>query len=341
MWRGKHLGGGVFDGTARLVIYSYQADRPDNIGLDHQMGEFHVPIGEWFDVVYEIESNSSIRESDGSMRAWVNGELLLDKGGVQWQAEGGVPSIDTLYYSSFYGGSNSGWAPDDPTYARVKDVCWSAVVDGYSGIDPDNGRINVDASALANTVFNDGGAEDVAPWLTTQKAIAAAAEEASLYVEVMAEESSTAAHYNYSNVISNIGKFVSEIRAVTAQTLPENPLISARAALDELALATSLSTVSDLELEEAVLVTELIEKALAKSADLAIIVAGNAQATEQCEIANTDSASCAQSHVALEDAQEAGTAANSDQVGDSLVRLWHAEQAWLKGVQAIRLLATQ
>lgn len=137
MWRGHYLGGGEYDGTGRLVIYSYAADRPDALGEDYRIGEFSVPIGEWFNIVFEVEANSSITESDGSARAWINGELLLDENDIAWQLAGDRPIIDTLYYSSFYGGASRGWAPSKPTYLKIKDVCWAAVIDGVSGIEPD------------------------------------------------------------------------------------------------------------------------------------------------------------------------------------------------------------
>ena len=125
MWRGTHLGGGVFDGTARLAIYSYQADRSGRFGLDHLMETFFIPIGEWIDVAFEVQANSSIDVSDGRLKAWINGDLMLDVGGIGWQLAGDVPMIDTLYYSSFYGGGSPEWAPPTTTYTQYRDVCWS------------------------------------------------------------------------------------------------------------------------------------------------------------------------------------------------------------------------
>lgn len=134
MWRGNR------DGTAYIVVYSYAADRPGASGEDFPLAGFLAPIGEWFDLTMEIQMNSSTGASDGRMRAWANGELLLDEGGVAWQTSGGTPVIDNLYFSSFYGGATSEWSPGRTTYAQFKDVCWSAVVNGESGIDPDSGR---------------------------------------------------------------------------------------------------------------------------------------------------------------------------------------------------------
>ncbi len=148
---------GNFDGTGRLVIYSYAADRPSYVGEDYEIGDFVIPIGEWFDVAMEVTTNSSTSASDGSVRVWVNGELELDKSGIAWQTGGGQPLIDNLYYSNFYGGGNPGWSPDRTTYARFRDVCWAPVVNGYSGIDPDAGRVRVPEFGNDGALFDDGG----------------------------------------------------------------------------------------------------------------------------------------------------------------------------------------
>jgi hypothetical protein len=151
MWRGNG------DGTGRMVLYSYAADRPRASGEDFRLEPFEAPIGEWFDLVMEIQMNSSTDSADGRMRAWANGQLLLDEGGVAWQTSGGTPVIDNLYFSTFYGGGTSEWSPGGTTYAQFRDVCWAAVVDGYSGIDPDAGRTQApDAATLDAGLFNDG-----------------------------------------------------------------------------------------------------------------------------------------------------------------------------------------
>ena len=135
-WRGN------LDGTARMSVYSYAADRPGRFGEEVFLGEFLAPIGQWFDLALEIQSNSNIQATDGRMRAWVGGILKLDRVGVAWQTSGAAPVVDNLYYSTFYGGNSPDWSPDHTTYSQVRDVCWAAVVDGYSGIDPEAGRLS-------------------------------------------------------------------------------------------------------------------------------------------------------------------------------------------------------
>lgn len=139
MWRGNYLGGGKYDGTGRLVMYTYNADRnlsQSTVGLDTQFGDYNVPIGQWIDVVFEITMNSDISKSDGSMRGWINGNLLVNKSKIKWWSEGDKPRIDTLYYSSFYGGGSNEWAPPSTTYVKVRDVAIAPVIDGNSAIVP-------------------------------------------------------------------------------------------------------------------------------------------------------------------------------------------------------------
>ena len=137
MWRGNN------DGTGRLVVYSYAADRDGEYGKDLLLGDFEAPVGQWIDVALELNANSKTTASDGSVKAWVDGELVLDEQDIGWQLAGDTPVIDAIFYSSFYGGNDASWAPGHTTYVRVKDICWAPVVDGYSGIDPDKGRYRV------------------------------------------------------------------------------------------------------------------------------------------------------------------------------------------------------
>lgn len=181
MWRGQ------LDGTAKIGIYSYAADRPKQYGEDILIENYLAPIGEWINLIIEIQTNSSISSYDGRMRIWLDGEEVLDKQNVGWQLAGGEPSIDSLFYSSFYGGSDSSWAPDTTTYAKVRNVCWSPVIGGYSGIDPDQGRYIVESTAPSGLLSDVGGGN---PNITTPDLLISLAdgqaEEAKARLEIVA-----------------------------------------------------------------------------------------------------------------------------------------------------------
>jgi len=121
MWRGNN------DGTARIVLYSYAADRTENLpwGDDYELEGFLAPIGEWFTLTMEVTANTSIGSADGRVRAWADDKLLLDRSAIRWQGAGGTPVVDRLIYATFYGGSGWRWAPEQTTHIQFSDVCWS------------------------------------------------------------------------------------------------------------------------------------------------------------------------------------------------------------------------
>ena len=128
MWRGNG------DGTARVAVYSYAADRTMNLpyGDDYPVEGFDVPVGRWFTLDMELTTNSSWGADDGEVRVRVDGEERLVRPGIAWQSRphgtsSGSPAVDALTYATFYGGNSWAWAPASTTRLRVRDVCWSAV----------------------------------------------------------------------------------------------------------------------------------------------------------------------------------------------------------------------
>ena len=120
MWRGNG------DGSARLVVYAYTADRRQNppYGDDYILQNFQVPVGEWFTVTLEVTANSTTERANGTLRAWVNDDLKLHRTGIHWQAEGPEPVVDRLLYATFHGGNDVSWSPAEAVYARFATVCW-------------------------------------------------------------------------------------------------------------------------------------------------------------------------------------------------------------------------
>jgi hypothetical protein len=50
-------------------------------------------------------------QPDGRLQAWLDGQLVLDVPDFLFRAGGGDFAIDTLYFSTFFGGSGNEWAP--------------------------------------------------------------------------------------------------------------------------------------------------------------------------------------------------------------------------------------
>ncbi len=124
MWRGNK------DGTAKMVAYSYAADRGQHLpyGDDYPFEGFEIPVGEWFDITLEVKTNSSTGVSDGSLRAWTNGQLRLHRENIGWQTSGSQPAVQKLVFTTFYGGNDTSWAPSHTTYIRFADACWAPVL---------------------------------------------------------------------------------------------------------------------------------------------------------------------------------------------------------------------
>ncbi len=120
MWRGQG------NGSARFSLYIYSSDRSQKLpfGDDYIIEDYSIPIGEWVDVTMEVTANSSISKFDGSLRVWINDQLKLEQGNIQWQAKGPKPVVDRLLYTAFHGGNDSTWSPASTVFVRTSSICW-------------------------------------------------------------------------------------------------------------------------------------------------------------------------------------------------------------------------
>jgi len=324
MWRGNYLGGGKYDGSGRLVVYSYAADRPENIGEDYFIGDYSVPIGEWFNIAYEIKANSSITKSDGHAKAWVNGELLLEETGIAWQQAGDSPVIDTLYYSSFYGGSNRGWAPSKTTYAKFKDVCWAPVIDGESGIDPDNELYLIEPLPTEPRAPDDAMGSKGPEWLELKRNLLQKTEEASVYINVIAPDSLAAGPQYYTDSLNALNQTMDTVRVVSGKYLSEN--------------ASQLNSVTDIELQEMSIIKLLLKETIEQYPALAEMVVRQAQQTAGCDDTHAGHPSCLSSLSSLAEVQSFISTLNYNRTDDMSFISWQAEQAWNSSVDAINFL---
>ena len=108
MWRR----GGV------LVQYAYYADMPGVYGEDfpydrniadvHQKPARFIP-GQWHTVEHRIKLNA-VGAKDGVVEGWLDGSRYLQKQGLSIRTVSSL-NIDTLYFSTFFGGGTPPWAP--------------------------------------------------------------------------------------------------------------------------------------------------------------------------------------------------------------------------------------
>jgi hypothetical protein len=63
---------------------------------------------------------NTVGQSNGLAQAWLNGQKILDLGGIRWRGNVGetVALVDNVSLQTFYGGSSNDWAPSTTTHAR-------------------------------------------------------------------------------------------------------------------------------------------------------------------------------------------------------------------------------
>ena len=95
-----------------IVQYVYHPDQPESYGEDFPWTAEGDPLffqpGQWYEVVHEIQMNTP-GLNDGSITAWLDGELALEAEGMRFRDIDDF-AIDGMYFSTFFGGSNSSWA---------------------------------------------------------------------------------------------------------------------------------------------------------------------------------------------------------------------------------------
>jgi hypothetical protein len=112
------------------VQYVYYPSQPNNCGddIDYETGGAPVLFapGTWHTVEHHLVMNT-LGESDGVLEAWVDGTLVVQRLDMVWRGPGATYAIDALYFSTFFGGGDSSWAP---ATAQVIDFDDLVVADG-------------------------------------------------------------------------------------------------------------------------------------------------------------------------------------------------------------------
>jgi len=95
------------------IFYIYHADMKGNFGDKEYWGGEENPnlftTNEWVQVEHRIVMNSP-GEKNGILQGWYNGELVHDNHNMRYRKVDSF-AIDAFYFSTFFGGSNSKWAP--------------------------------------------------------------------------------------------------------------------------------------------------------------------------------------------------------------------------------------
>ena len=90
--------------------YMYYPERTNRCGDDWNYGGARFVPGQWHTMEHRIVMGTK-GQSNGVMQGWIDGRLMLNRTNVKWRTATADYSIDTLYFSTFFGGSDASWAP--------------------------------------------------------------------------------------------------------------------------------------------------------------------------------------------------------------------------------------
>lgn len=105
-----------------VVQYLYHPDQPGTYGEDLSWeigGERFFEPGQWHQVEHRIVMNTP-GEHDGLVEGWFDGVLALRREGIRFRDVDSF-SIDALYFSTFFGGSDETWAATSDEYVYFDD----------------------------------------------------------------------------------------------------------------------------------------------------------------------------------------------------------------------------
>lgn len=89
-----------------LVLYLYHLNKPGKFGEDLSVGR--VEPGECLELAQQVRLND-VGRKNGEITVWVNGEQTFSAQNMELRTSDWT--IDTFYFSTFFGGSGPEWAP--------------------------------------------------------------------------------------------------------------------------------------------------------------------------------------------------------------------------------------
>ncbi len=134
---GKKCSGGEYcDGTngftarfmwrknGRAVLYLYHMDKPGKYGEDFSLinsvnDTMYFPKEQWVNITERVQINSGTNK-DGEVQVWFNGEEVLNIKNLQFVSNGDM--VDVFYFSTFHGGNDTTWSPQNDCYIWFDDI---------------------------------------------------------------------------------------------------------------------------------------------------------------------------------------------------------------------------
>ena len=105
--------------NGKMLLYFYYWDMKDAFEWEFPLG-VNFEKGKWHRLTQRIKLNTTnIKDqADGILQVFVDGEQVIYRDNIRYMNVNGS-GIDTFYFSTFYGGSSSSWAPQNSTYAYL------------------------------------------------------------------------------------------------------------------------------------------------------------------------------------------------------------------------------
>ncbi|MEB3774294.1 MAG: cellulase family glycosylhydrolase [Desulfurococcales archaeon] len=123
MWRGDRTPEWDRDynrSDAALFLYLYWMHQENSYG-DYISLNYTVVPGVWYKITQVIYVGTA-GEADAYITVYINDTLALNFSNIQLRGEGQEAYIDSFYFSTFFGGSSSSWAPNHTVYADFDNI---------------------------------------------------------------------------------------------------------------------------------------------------------------------------------------------------------------------------
>lgn len=117
----------------RGEAYVYHMDQPEQYGQSFAFPDnFRFPTGKPVRVRLAVTMNAP-GQSDGVLRVWITlpespERLVVERKDLRWRAAATF-GVDSLYFETFHGGSDTTWAPRKPCWAEFSDIVVFSVPD--------------------------------------------------------------------------------------------------------------------------------------------------------------------------------------------------------------------
>jgi len=107
----------------KLTVYLYHADMQGEYGDGIAVGDAKLETDRWYRLTQHIRLNTG-DDKNGLLEVWVDGERKLARNDIRYRL-GDKGPIDSFYFSTFHGGNDATWAPQQDSFARFDDFASS------------------------------------------------------------------------------------------------------------------------------------------------------------------------------------------------------------------------